>query len=79
MSESTQKSNEILAQDIAYIKSDILEIKRRLDEKYVSHETFELVISDLRKADSRIISTALFFTTPLYAAVITLIVKMILN
>lgn len=78
MSES-QKSNEVLAQDIAYIKSDILEIKRRLDEKYVSHETFELVISDLRKADSRIISTAMFFATPLYGAVIALIFKLFLN
>lgn len=73
------KSNEILAQDISYIKADILEIKKRLDEKYVSHETFELVVSDLRKADSRIINTAMFFATPLYAAVIALIVKMFLN
>lgn len=71
-----EKSNEILAQDISYIKSDILEIKRRLDEKYVSHETFELVISDLRKADSRIISTALFFAAPLYAGVIALLFKL---
>lgn len=76
---SEQKSNEVLAQDIAYIKADILEIKRRLDEKYVSHETFELVIADLRKADSRIITTAMFFATPLYAGVIALLFKIFTN
>lgn len=79
MDQKQQKSNEVLAQDIAYIKSDILEIKRRLDEKYVSHETFELVIADLRKADSRIISTAMFFSAPLYTGVIALLIKMFLN
>ena len=36
--------HELLAQDIAYIKKDILEIKSKLDTKYVSHETFDLTI-----------------------------------
>ncbi len=43
------KSNEILAQDIAYIKEDLADIKKKLDTKYVSHETFEITMLDINK------------------------------
>lgn len=80
------KSNEQLDIDIQYIKDDIKEIKRRLDEKYVSHETFDLVVKSLNElilsnkktaedADTRIIKTAMFFATPVYGAVILLVIK----
>ncbi len=85
-----QKSNEVLANDIANIKSDILEIKQKLDSKYVSHETFDLVITSLKtdmlagrlslqEADSRIIKTAMFVITPIYGAVIVLLFKLVFN
>ena len=79
MSEQQTKSNELLSQDIAYIKSDILEIKRKLDEKYVSHETFDLVIKGLQEADTKIVKTAMFFAAPLYAGVIGLLFKLFSN
>lgn len=80
------KSNEQLDVDIQYIKDDIKEIKRKLDEKYVSHETFDLVIKSINnlilankktaeEADSRIIKTAMFFATPIYGAVVLLVIK----
>lgn len=70
------KSNELLAQDISYIKKDISDIKTKLEEKYVSHETFDLTIKSLQAADSKIINTAMFFATPLYAGLIALLFKM---
>ena len=84
------QSNEILAKDIAYIKSDILEIKKKLDTKYVSHETFDLIIKSMNdlilsnkntaeEADTRIIKTAMFIVTPMYVAVIGLLIKMFTN
>lgn len=84
---ATPKSNEQLELDIQYIKDDIKEIKKKLDEKYVSHETFDLIIKNVHDliaankkyaedADSRIIKTALYFATPLYAGVITAILKL---
>ena len=74
------------ATDIEYIKKDIAEIKERLERKYVSHETFDLIVKQLLEAisanrktqedaDSRIIRTAMFFATPIYGAVIVLIFK----
>ncbi len=71
--------HELLAQDIAYIKKDILEIKSKLDTKYVSHETFDLTIKGLQQADSKIINTAMFFAAPLYAGIIALLFKMFTN
>lgn len=73
---SEPKSNEILAQDISYIKADILEIKKKLDEKYVSHETFDLTVKALQSTDSKIINTAMFFAAPLYAGIIALLFKL---
>ena len=70
-----QKTAELLAQDIQYIKLDILEIKRRLDEKYVSHETFDLTVQSLNQAISMVVKVGLFIITPIYAAVIALIFK----
>lgn len=70
--------HELLAQDISYIKKDILEIKSKLDTKYVSHETFDLTIRSLQQADSKIINTAMFFATPLYAGIIALLFKLFL-
>lgn len=69
------KSNELLAQEIAYIKDRLSSIEKKLDEKYVSHETFDLVVAGLRQADNTIIKTAIFFATPLYAGVIALLFK----
>lgn len=70
--------HELLAQDISYIKRDILEIKSKLDTKYVSHETFDLTIRSLQQADSKIINTAMFFAAPLYAGIIALLFKLFL-
>ena len=73
---SEPESNEILAQDISYIKADILESKKKLDEKYVSHETFDLTVKALQSTDSKIINTAMFFAAPLYAGIIALLFKL---
>ena len=90
MPELSQKSNELLAQDIAYMKDRLTAIETKLDTKYVSHETFDLVINSLKtdmvtgkknleEADSRIIRTAMFVITPIYAAVILLLFKLIFH
>lgn len=79
MSSEQQKSNEVLAQDIAYIKADILEIKRRLDEKYVSHETFDLSVKSINMAMSTMSKIGMFIITPIYAAVIALLFKIFLQ
>lgn len=76
---SEPKSNELLAQDITYMKDRLSAIEKKLDEKYVSHETFDLVISGLQKADSKIIYTALFLATPVYGAIIALLFKMFIK
>jgi len=84
------KSTEFLAQEISYMKDRLLSIEKKLDEKYVSHETFDLVITGLRlaisesrksseEADTRLIKTAMFFATPLYIAVIGLLFKILFN
>lgn len=81
-----QPSIDSHATDIEYIKKDIAEIKDRLDKKYISHETFDLIVKQLldliaanrktqEEADSRIIKTAMFFATPVYGAVILLVIK----
>lgn len=69
------KSNELLAQDISYIKKDLADIKTKLEEKYVSHETFDLTIKGLQQSDAKIINTAMFFAAPLYAGIIALLFK----
>ena len=82
------KSTEFLAQEISYMKDRLLSIEKKLDEKYVSHETFDLVITGIRlsitearksseEADTRLIKTAMFFATPLYIAVIGLLFKIL--
>lgn len=79
MANHSPKSNELLAQDIQYIKDDIADIKQKLDNKYVSHETFDLTIKGLREADTKIINTAMFLATPVYAGVIALLIKIFTN
>lgn len=79
MSDTQQKSNEMLTQDIAYIKADILEIKKKLDEKYVSHETFDLTIQSINQAMGMMVKVALFIITPIYGAVIALLFKIFAN
>lgn len=76
---SEQKSNEALAQDIKYIQEDLKEIKRRLDEKYVSHETFDLTVKSLNQAISTVIKVGMFIITPVYAAIIALLFKIFTN
>lgn len=73
------KSNELLAQEITYIKDRLSSIEKKLDEKYVSHETFDLVVKSLQEADKKIINTAMFFAAPLYAGVIGLLFKIFTN
>jgi len=43
------KSNEVLTYSMENIEKEIIAINKKLDTKFVSHETFELVITDLRK------------------------------
>lgn len=73
------KSNELLEQDIAYIKSDISDIKKKLDEKYVSHETFDLTVTSLNQAIQTVVKVGLFLITPVYGAVIALLFKIFTN
>lgn len=73
------KSNEALSQDIQYIKEDIKDIKKKLDEKYVSHETFNLSVEALNKSIQTVIYTGLFLLTPIYGAVVALIFKLFTN
>jgi len=72
-------SNQLLKQDIQYIKADILEIKKKLDEKYVSHETFDLTVQSLNQAIGMVVKVGLFIITPIYAAVIALLFKIFTN
>jgi len=72
------KSHALLAQDINYIKNDIIEIKKKLDEKYVSHETFDLTVNSLNKAINTVVRTGMFIITPIYAAIIALLFKLFL-
>jgi len=80
------KSNELLAQDISYIKKDLADIKTKLEEKYVSHETFDLTVNSLnmaiktsseasQSAIKLIAKIGLFIITPIYGAVIALLFK----
>lgn len=70
-----KQEHKLLAQDIAYIKADIVEIKSKLDSKYVSHETFDLTIASLNQAISTVVKVGLFIVTPLYAAIVALLFK----
>lgn len=70
-----QPSIDSHAADIEYIKKDIAEIKERLERKYVSHETFDLSIQAVNDAISWIVKVAIFVIAPIYASVITLLVK----
>jgi hypothetical protein len=70
-----EKSNELLAQDIQYIKDDIKLINEKLDKKYVSHETFDLSIKALNQAIGLVVKAGLFLATPVYGAIIALLFK----
>lgn len=78
MTEQT-KSNEALAQDIKYIQEDLKEIKRRLDEKYVSHETFDLTVQSLNQSITTVVKTGMFIIAPVYAAIIGLLFKIFVS
>lgn len=73
--EMEKQEHKLLAQDIAYIKADIVEIKSKLDSKYVSHETFDLTVQALNQAIGTVVKVSLFIVTPLYAAIIALLFK----
>lgn len=73
--EMEKQEHKLLAQDIAYIKADIVEIKSKLDSKYVSHETFDLTVQALNQAIGTVVRVGLFIVTPLYAAIIALLFK----
>ena len=64
-----------LALDIEYIKKDIKTINDKLDNKYVSHDTFDLTISSLNKAIQTVIYIGAFLLTPVYGAIIALLFK----
>lgn len=49
---SAPKSNELLTQEISYMRERLEAIEKKLDEKYVSHESFDLVIKSIH-ADVR--------------------------
>lgn len=72
---SNEKSNELLAQDINYMKERLSAIEKKLDEKYVSHETFDLTVNAINKSVQTIVYTGLFLATPVYGAVIALVFK----
>jgi len=85
-----EKSTELIALEITLVKDRLLSIEKKLDEKYVSHETFNLVINGLRssmheiaksslEADSRMVKAAMFFAIPIYGAVVTLLFKLFVN
>lgn len=78
MTEQT-KSNEALAQDIKYIQEDLKEIKRRLDEKYVSHETFDLTVQSLNQSITTVVKTGMFIIAPVYAAIVGLLFKIFVS
>jgi len=73
--EETQE-HKLLAQDIAYIKADIVEIKSKLDSKYVSHETFDLTVQALNQSVTTVVRVGMFIVTPLYAGIIALLFKL---
>lgn len=64
-----------LAKDIEYIKQDIKIINDKLDQKYVSHETFDLTVNSLNTAIGWIVKIAIFVITPIYGAVVALLFK----
>lgn len=64
-----------LQKDIEYIKQDIKIINEKLDQKYVSHETFDLTISSLNTAIGWIVKIGIFIITPVYGAVVALLFK----
>ncbi len=70
------KSHAVLEQDIAYIKDDIKDIKKKLDNKFVSHETFELATGAINKSVQTIVYVGAFLLTPIYGAIIALLFKM---
>jgi len=83
-----QPTNELLAQKMQQVETRLVMIEKKLDEKYVSHETFDLIITGIRlsitesrksseEADTRLIKTAMFFATPLYISIIALLFKIL--
>ena len=76
MENKSKHTNDLLAKDIEYIKSDIKTINEKLDKKYVSHETFDLSITSINKAIQSIIYFGMFLITPIYGAIIALLFKL---
>lgn len=66
---------EVMLKDIEYIKKDIKEINEKLDNKYVSQETFSLTVESINNAISWIVKIAIFVLTPVYGAIIALLFK----
>lgn len=76
---SGEKSNELLAQEIGYVKERLVSIEKKLDEKYISHETFDLTVNAINKSVQTVIYTGLFLMTPIYGAVVALLFKIFTN
>jgi len=87
MGQEQSQSNELLAQKLQQVESRLVTIERKLDEKYISHETFDLVVTGIRlaisesrrsseEADTRLIKIAMFFATPLYLGIVALLFNM---
>lgn len=87
---NTSESNELLAKDIQYIKDDIKIINEKLDKKYVSHETFDLTVKSLNMAIKAVGESSqegiklvarigIFIISPIYAAMIALIIKIFIQ
>jgi len=43
------KSNELITQEISFMNQRLESIEKKLDEKYISHETFDLVINNIHE------------------------------
>lgn len=76
---SGEKSNELLTQEISYMKERLTSIEKKLDEKYVSHETFSLTITSINKSVQTVVYTGIFLLTPIYGAVVALLFKIFTN
>lgn len=77
MAPKNEQSVDLLAQDIQYIKEDIKLINEKLDKKYVSHETFDLTVKSINGAIQAVVKTGMFIITPVYVALIGLLIKIL--
>ena len=69
------KSTELLSQQLTYVETRLVAIEKKLDEKFVSHETFDLTVKSINSAVSLVVKAGLFLAVPIYGAVITLVFK----